>query len=98
MKALTALTLAAALVVSGTAFASADLAAKNKCNTCHAPDKKMMGPSWKDIAAKNKGAKAEDLAKKIVSGGKGTYGKIPMPPQAKAEGDSVAIAKWILSL
>jgi len=99
MKALTALTLAAALVVSGTAFASADLAAKNKCNTCHAPDKKMMGPSWKDIAAKNKGQKDAEktLAEAIVKGGKGKYGKVPMPPQPKAQADAAALAKWILT-
>ena len=59
---------------------------------------KKVGPTWKDIAAKHKGGKAEELAAKIVSGGKGVYGKIPMPPQPKAQGDSMAIAKWILSL
>ena len=98
MKMLSAVAFAAAVLISGSAFASADLAKKNGCAVCHDATAKKMGPTWKDIAAKNKGAKAEDLAKKIVSGGKGVYGKIPMPPQAKAEGDSVAIAKWILSL
>jgi cytochrome c len=98
MKALTAALTAAALLMAGSAFASEELVKKNACIGCHDMSAKKVGPTWKDIAAKNKGAKAEDLAKKIVSGGKGTYGKIPMPPQAKAEGDSVAIAKWILSL
>jgi len=50
-------TLIASLLVfafSGSAYASPELATKNKCNTCHAMDKKMLGPSWKEIAAKNR--------------------------------------------
>jgi cytochrome c len=100
MKTLTAIALAATLGVSGTALASADLAAKNKCNTCHAMDKKMMGPTWKDIAAKNKGQKDAEkvVAEAIVKGSKNKYGKVPMPPQPKAQPDAAALAKWILSL
>jgi cytochrome c len=58
-----------------------------------------MGPTWKDIAAKNKGQKDAEkmLAEAIVKGSKGKYGKIPMPPQAKAKADAPALAKWILS-
>ncbi|MBM4180129.1 MAG: c-type cytochrome [Betaproteobacteria bacterium] len=100
MKTLTALALAATLGVSGTALASADLAAQHKCNTCHAMDKKMMGPTWKDIAAKNKGQKDAEkaVAEAIVKGSKNKYGKVPMPPQPKAQADAAALAKWILSL
>jgi cytochrome c len=70
MKALITLALSASLAISGAALASAELATKNKCNTCHAPDKKMMGPSWKDVAAKNKGQKDAEkmLADTIVKG------------------------------
>lgn len=99
MKLLTSLVLASSLVITGTALADDALVTKNKCNTCHALDKKMMGPTWKDIAAKNKGQKDAQatVAKSIVSGSKGKYGKIPMPPQAKAKADADALAKWILA-
>jgi cytochrome c len=99
MKALTAITFAAALAFSGAALASADLAKKNGCVTCHDATAKKMGPTWKDIAAKNKGQKDAEkmLAEAIVKGGKGKYGKVPMPPQAKAQADAAALAKWILT-
>jgi len=99
MKLLTSLVIASSLLISGAAAADEALVTKNKCNVCHALDKKMMGPSWKDVAAKNKGqADAEAaLAKAIVSGSKGKYGKIPMPPQVKAKDDAAALAKWILA-
>ena len=99
MKALTPLVLTAALAFSSAAFADADLAKKNGCVACHDATAKKMGPTWKDIAAKNKGQKDAEkmLAETIVKGGKGKYGKIPMPPQAKAAGDAAALAKWILA-
>jgi cytochrome c len=99
MKALTAIALAASLAFSGAALASADLAKKNGCAVCHDATAKKMGPTWKDIAAKNKGQKDAEkmLAEAIVKGSKGKYGKIPMPPQAKAKADAPALAKWILS-
>lgn len=98
MKILTAILTATALLTAGSALASEDLAKKNKCGTCHDMTAKKMGPTWKDIAAKNKGVKPEVLAEAIVKGGKDKYGKIPMPPQAGAKADSLALAKWILSL
>lgn len=99
MKLLTTLVLATSLLVTGSALADAALATKNKCNTCHALDKKMMGPSWKDIAAKHKGQKDAEsaVAHSIVAGSKGKFGKIPMPPQPKAKADAPALAKWILA-
>jgi cytochrome c len=99
MKLLTSLAIASALLVSGLALADDALVTKNKCNTCHALDKKMMGPTWKDIAAKNKGQKDAEavVAKAITTGSKGKYGKIPMPPQPKAKDDATALAKWILA-
>jgi len=100
MKIALAATLAASALLSGAALASADLAAKHKCTTCHALDKKMMGPTWQDIAAKNKGQAGAEatLVEAITKGVKGKYGKVPMPPQPKAAGDAPALAKWILSL
>ena len=99
MKSLTAVMLAATLAISGTALANADLAKKNGCIACHDATMKKIGPTWKDVAAKNKGQKDAEkmLAETIVKGGKGKYGKIPMPPQAKAKGDAEALAKWILT-
>lgn len=99
MKLLPSLLIASSLLVTGTALADEALVTKHKCNTCHALDKKMMGPTWKDIAAKNKSQKDAEaaVAKAIVSGSKGKYGKIPMPPQAKAQADAAAMAKWILA-
>ncbi|MEY3477389.1 MAG: hypothetical protein RLY65_1789 [Pseudomonadota bacterium] len=63
------------------ALASADLAKAKNCLACHAPDKKLIGPSYKDVAAKyakDAGA-AKNLAQKIQKGGVGVWGQIPMP-------------------
>ncbi|MEW6678015.1 MAG: c-type cytochrome [Pseudomonadota bacterium] len=100
MKHLLSLPLVIALLANTPALADEALVAKNKCTTCHAMDKKMMGPTWKDIAARHKGqASAQaSLVQAIVSGSKGKYGKIPMPPQPKAKVDAEAIAKWIAGL
>lgn len=99
MKTLTAIALATALMSSGVAFASADLAKKNGCAVCHDATAKKMGPTWKDIAAKNKADKNAEatLVTAITKGSKGKYGKIPMPPQAKASADAATLAKWILT-
>jgi len=99
MKLLTSLVLASSLLVTGTALADASLVTKNKCSVCHALDKKMLGPSWKEVAAKHKGQKDAEavLTKTIVTGSKGKYGKIPMPPQVNAKADANALAKWILA-
>lgn len=100
MKALTAILTAAAILSAGPALADEALAKKNLCMSCHSVDKKMMGPSFKEIAAKHKGDKAAEakLVQAINNGSKGVYGQIPMPAQAKAAADAPALAKWILSL
>ncbi len=100
MKVLTAAFAAASILFVGPAIADEALAKKNMCTTCHAVDKKLMGPSFKEIAAKHKGAKDAEaiLINATVKGSKGVYGKIPMPPQPKAEADAPALAKWIMSL
>ncbi|MBI3903534.1 MAG: c-type cytochrome [Nitrosomonadales bacterium] len=96
--------LAAGLVLSGTAFAGDGeaLAKKSNCVTCHAIDKKAVGPAFKDVAAKykdDKGAEAT-LEKKVRSGGGGNWGKMPMPATAKtvSDDDIKSIVQWILSL
>jgi cytochrome c len=89
------------ITVSGGAVASEQLAKAKNCLACHAADKKLVGPSYKDIAAKyaKDAAAPGKLAKKIREGGVGAWGQIPMPanPQV-SEPESVALAKWVLSI
>lgn len=97
------LLIAAALgaLASNAALANADLAKEKNCLACHAVDTKLIGPAYKEVAAKYKGDKSAEakLAKKIREGGSGVWGAIPMPanPQV-SEAESVALAKWVLSL
>jgi cytochrome c len=71
-----------------------ELLQKNSCTACHAPDRKLVGPSWADVAQKHAG-KGEYLAGKIRSGGSGTWGSIPMPPQAISAHEAGRIAEWL---
>jgi cytochrome c len=103
MKALL-VTLAAtgALLVAGQASANQALAQKSGCLACHAVDKKVLGPAFKDVAAKYKGDKSAEgkLVAKVKAGGSGVWGPMPMPansPQVKDE-DIKSIVQWILSL
>lgn len=79
---------------------SVELAQKNGCLACHSVDKKILGPAYKDVAAKykdDKGAEARLIAK-VKAGGSGVWGAMPMPansPQVKDE-DIKQIVKWIL--
>lgn len=81
-------------------MASPELAKSKNCMACHAVDKKLVGPSYKDVAAKYAGQSGavEMLATKIQKGGVGNWGQIPMPanPQVNAE-DAKKLAEWILS-
>jgi cytochrome c len=83
MRRLVCLPIAMGLMASaGGAFADADMVRKYNCVACHSNERKMVGPSFKDIAAKysaDAGA-AEKLAKKIRAGGSGVWGQMPMPP------------------
>jgi len=96
MKALIAL---AGLIAAAPAFANLELAQKKNCMACHAVDKKIVGPSYKDVAAKYKGQKDIEakLADKIMKGGVGAWGQVPMPanPQVSAD-EAKKLAKWIL--
>lgn len=90
-----------AAVVAAPAFANADLAQKKNCLACHAADKKLVGPSYKDVAAKYAGQKdaAAKLAEKIQKGGVGVWGQVPMPanPQVNAE-EAKQLATWVLTV
>ena len=96
--------LAAGLVFMGNALAENGevLAKNNNCLTCHAIDKKTVGPSFKDVAAKYKDDKnaQASLEKKVRSGGVGAWGKMPMPATAMSvsDGDIKSIVHWVLSL
>ncbi|WP_203422217.1 c-type cytochrome [Acidovorax sp. ST3] len=80
--------------------ASMELAQKNACMTCHAVDKKLVGPAYADVAKKYAGQKDAEatLVASIKKGGSGKWGAIPMPAQAAlSEADAKTLAKWILS-
>lgn len=94
---------AAGLMVAGSALAAEmpDLAKANNCTACHAIDKKVVGPSFADIAKKYKGdagAKAM-LVPKMIKGGGGVWGAMPMPASPKlSEADSATLVDFILGL
>lgn len=95
-----AMAASAALVAAGGVLADEKLAQANGCMTCHQIDKKVLGPSFKEIAAKykaDKGAEAA-LAAKVKAGGKGVWGEMIMPPNAHVKDDDIkAIVKWIMA-
>jgi cytochrome c len=68
--------------------------AQNNCTACHASDRRIVGPSWLEIAGKHEG-KADYIAAKIRSGGAGVWGAIPMPPQALGDAEARRIANWL---
>lgn len=102
----TALAATAVLAVAGGANAADSKAAEtlaktSGCLACHQTDKKSVGPSYKDVAAKyrNDKAAAAKLVKKVKEGGKGVWGQVPMPPNAHVkEGDIKTMVDWILSV
>ena len=89
-----------AAVVASPDWASADLAQKNACMSCHAVAKKLVGPSYNDVAKKYAGQKdaATTLAQSIKAGGAGKWGPVPMPSQpALSEADALTLANWVLA-
>ena len=90
---------AAGIVMAGQAQADEALAKAKNCMSCHAIDKKLVGPAYKDVAAKYKGdAQAPAmLAAKIKAGGKGTWGPVPMPPNNVTPEEASKLAAWVLA-
>ena len=83
------------------AVANEDLAKKNACTACHAVDKKIVGPGFKEVAAKYRNDKAAEakLVEKVKKGGVGVWGQVPMPPNSQvSDADVKTLVKWILSL
>lgn len=88
------------------AYANLDLAKKSGCLACHSVDHKVVGPAWKDVAAKYKGdaGARERLIKKVHTGGKGNWtavtGGVPMPPYSPRVSDEniETLVDFVLSL
>lgn len=75
------------------------LARSKGCLGCHGIDKKIIGPSYKDVAAKYAGQNVTDsLAEKVIKGGGGAWGQMPMPPNAVSPDESKKLVTWILGL
>jgi len=92
--------LAVGALASGAAMANADLAKAKNCMACHAVANKVVGPAYKDVAAKYAGQKdAEDkLTQKVLKGGSGVWGAVPMPANAQVtEAEARTLVKWVLS-
>jgi len=91
----------AGAIAATPALAQEELAKKSGCFACHAVDKKLVGPAYKDVAAKYRGQKdaAAKLFKKVKEGGTGVWGTVPMPPNSHVpDADIHALVKWVLSL
>ncbi|WP_294768736.1 c-type cytochrome [uncultured Rhodoferax sp.] len=90
-----------ALLSAAPAFADLALATSKNCMACHAIDKKLVGPAYKDVAAKYKGDKTavDKLAAKIIKGGSGSWGAVPMPANSQVnEAEAKKLATWVLGL
>ncbi len=98
---LSACAIAFALTAAGTAQANEKLLQSSGCMTCHGVDKKVIGPSYQEIAAKyrnDKGAEAA-LIKKVKGGGKGAWGEMPMPPNPHVKDEDIkTMVQWILAI
>jgi len=98
---LATLAIATLFVAGSPAFADQALATAKNCMTCHAIDKKVVGPGYKEVAAKYAGQKdaVDKLAGKILKGGSGVFGVVPMPANTQVnEAEAKKLAAWVLSL
>ena len=91
---------AAGILATAPAMADEALAKAKNCMACHALDKKMVGPAYKDVAAKFGGQKDAEatLAKAIIEGSKGVWGPVPMPSNKVTEAEAKQLVTWILSM
>ncbi|GGH58551.1 hypothetical protein GCM10010975_19280 [Comamonas phosphati] len=96
----TLIALALSMAAVAPAMADQALAQSKNCMACHAVDKKVVGPAFKDVAAKYAGQKdaADKLATKVIKGGGGVWGPVPMPanPQVN-EAEAKKLVAWVLS-
>ena len=105
MKKLMMIAAAAGLVLASSAHAvdaekAKALAQSKNCLACHAIDKKLVGPAYTEVSKKYKGNKdAEDmLIKKVINGGGGVWGTIPMPPNPAKQDEAKLLVAWDLSM
>lgn len=104
MKFSIALIAAVGALIATQAMADEDalaLAQKHACMSCHQVDKKVVGPAYKDVAAKYRGDKTAEakLVEKVKKGGSGVWGPVPMPPNAQVKDEDIKkIVHWVLSL
>jgi len=103
MKASIAIAVAVGFLFSASAFAAGeeDLAKAKGCMTCHKTDAKLIGPAYKDVAAKYAGQKdaVSKLADKVIKGGVGVWGQIPMTPHPElSPEDAKKLVAWVLTL
>ncbi len=93
-------TLAAGVMASSPALADLQLATAKNCMACHAVATKLVGPSYKDVAAKYAGQKdaVDKLAGKIIKGGSGVWGPVPMPANAQVnDAEAKKLAAWVMT-
>jgi cytochrome c len=92
---------AVGMTFSAASFANQELATKSACMACHAVDKKIVGPAYKEVAKKyagDAGAEAK-LIEKVKKGGSGVWGPVPMPPNVAVKDEDVkTLVQWILSM
>lgn len=101
MKLSPVIVLAVAGLTAAPAFANQELAQKKNCMACHAVDKKVVGPAYKEVAAKYAGQKdaVDKLSQKVIKGGSGVWGQVPMPANAQVnEAEAKQLVQWILTL
>ena len=102
MRKLVSVSIAVGLMASAfPAFADADMLKKHNCVACHHNERKMIGPAYKDVAAKysSDSSAAEKLAKKIQAGGAGAWGEMPMPPHPQlSDADALTLARYVLTV
>ena len=100
MKATIAIAVAAGFLFSTSAFASEDLAKAKGCMVCHKTDAKLIGPSYKEVAAKYAGQKGavDTLAEKVIKGGVGVWGQVPMTPNPISPEDAKKLVAWIMTV
>lgn len=97
-----ALVVAGAALISQSCFADAgaDLAKAKNCLSCHSVATKIVGPAYKDVAAKYAGQKDAEakLVDKVMKGGSGVWGAVPMPANTQvSEAEAHTLVKWVLS-
>ena len=101
IKQMGVLAIAATMVALPLSASAAEALAKSKaCLACHQVQKKVVGPAFKDVAAKYKGQAGAEamLAGKIKNGTKGVWGPVPMPAQNVTEDEAKKLAAWVLAL